>query len=263
MGKCQNSGNSIKATARCLFELKNSVFLRPLTFDAWALWIGSSNAARHIFMAMATQGEKHASNPDEIDDQDFHGFFNMAKSATNATNRFFDAEEFACYVAARVTAETLYEVANGQTHLAGSTFVTWLSPSTHELTTRDWLHAYHFVNERSGHTNEAQRKITPYDMAKACNIDDVQDVMGVFQYMEALGSDMCQRNHVWRWIFGHPDPKDHELDACEWKTLVPALRSPKGASGFSLLSAVIWTYKKSISVGQFSEALAERVMHTL
>jgi hypothetical protein len=86
---------------------------------------------------------------------------------------------------------------------------------------------------------------------------DPQDVLGVFEFFEAVGDSLCGNNHGMEWYFSHMNPLQdkHEIDQCEWNALVPSLQMSLQQFGFSYT----WDGSHSISAGAFAEVVARMV----
>ncbi|CAK0883280.1 unnamed protein product [Prorocentrum cordatum] len=115
---CANFGRSVKQTAQCIFKdgMTHGGWHGEFPFIAgpdmilsrneWAARVGSTHASMVIFMAMATQEDHHADDPNSIDWQDWDHFLESAEAAGGRMS----PSAFGDYVAARVTAELIFEV---------------------------------------------------------------------------------------------------------------------------------------------------------
>lgn len=260
--------NSVRKTAECIFNDGalhggwNSEFRFlagcdcQMTFQQWAARVGATHASYVAFMVIATQEGHHADRPDAIDADDWIRFMSSAERAVPGQ---MHAAEFGDYVAARATAELIFEVADGKTGLDGSQWSS-ICPSGHKLTTAEWAEAYHYVAEAAGRSWwDWRRAVTPQDMTRAVGLSDVADVFPVFEFFEAVGSAACPRHHSWQWLWSHPDPLDgHEIDQCEWNQLVPQLQeSLRKTCDFCAWAT--WDGTHGISAGLFAEVVAAAV----
>ncbi|CAK0842036.1 unnamed protein product [Prorocentrum cordatum] len=268
---CARFGNSVKDTGSCLFENAKAnggwrqefQFIagpdRLLSKDEWAARVGNTHASMVIFMAMATQEDHHADDPNSIDMQDWIHWMQSTKQAMLPNPRRrrgqkMSRESFGNYAAARVTAELIFEVADGKKNLGG----TWTSvfpDLRHELTAMEWMNSFHYVNDWSYGGNA---KITSDELKRAVGLSDVNDIFEVFEFFEGLGEGKCPSAHDWHWFQQHTDPNDgHEIDQCEWNQLPNFLESKLRQWQYG--SKYHWNAYQGISAGFFSEVVARMV----
>merc|ERR1719382_986153 len=259
---CANFENSVKRTGECLFNDATAhggwngefpFIAGPdmlLSKDEWAARVGNTHASMVIFMAMATQEDHHADDPNSIDWQDWDHFLESAEAAGGRMN----PSAFADYVAARVTAELVFELADGKKNLGGS-WDNFFPDLSHKLTAVEWMSSFHYVNDWSYGGNS---KVTPDEFKRAVGLSDVHDVFEVFEFFEGLGEGKCPSAHDWYWFMTHTDPNDgHEIDQCEWNQLPDFLESK--LREFNYGRKYHWNANQGISAGFFSEVVARMV----
>jgi hypothetical protein len=259
---CANFGRSVKQTAKCIFmdgmthggwHGEFPFIAGPdmlLSKDEWAARVGNTHASMVIFMAMATQEDHHADDPNSVDWQDWDHFLESAEAAGGRMN----GAAFGDYVAARVTAELLFEVADGKKNLGGSWY-NFFPDLSHKLTAVEWMSSFHNVNDWS---RGGDSKVTPNELLRAVGLSDVNDIFNVFEFIESLGEGKCPHFHDWSWFQTHTDPNDgHEIDQCEWNQLPGYLESQLRMFQYS--GKYHWDATHGISAGFFAEVVARMV----
>merc|ERR1719247_3451029 len=130
--------------------------------NEWAARVGNTHASMVIFMAMATQENHHADDPHSIHLQDWNHFLRSAEAAGGRMN----PSAFGDYVAARVTAELLFEVADGKSNLGGSWF-SFFPDLSHKLTSREWANAFRHIDR---YRSNGRAKVTPNELMRAVGL---------------------------------------------------------------------------------------------
>merc|ERR1712110_1175498 len=162
-----------------------------------------------------------------IDWDDWQGFVQAAQAASGA---HMDASEWADYVSASVTAEALFDTANGH----GGSFGFFKDET---LNTREWANAFYKCGGGDG-------SVTIVELARAVGLTPT-DVHKVFKFIEETG-DACDRG--WANAFQSASADASRINGCEWNQLIPAMQ--RHSPGLP------WG---GVSKGLFSNSIAQMV----
>jgi len=238
---CASSQNTWQV-AMCLYQMSGgnlqNIFYQLAGMDGkidvseWAARVAPTNAAKRIFITVASQEAPGRSfgggdDPNTIDFDDWMRFVQAAQQAAGAS---MDVNEWSDYVAASVTAEALFDAANGHAGQVGF----FLGD---RLNTMEWSMAFYKVGGMDG-------GVTLLELSRVVGLYPA-DVHKVFKFIEDVGDGVCDR----AWGSWESDAQDEmKIDSCEWNQLLPALQK--------FTSDLSW---QGISKGSFSNAIAQMI----
>lgn len=240
---CQYSQNTW-AVAQCIYGLSHGGLYQVfpvlagrdgvIDYNEWKSRVANSNPSLRIFITLASQeipGKARAwgasDDANTIDWDDWQGFVQAASSASGA---HMDASEWADYVSASVTAEALFDAANGH----GGSFGFF---KDEKLNTHEWANAFYKCGGGDG-------SVTLGELARSIGLTPA-DVHKVFKFIEAVG-DKCDRG--WRSRFTSAAADAATINQCEWNQLIPQMQ--RQSPGLS------WG---GVSKGLFANSIAQMV----
>jgi len=239
MAQCNGQPNTW-SVAVCLYNMAggnlNSIFMSlagpdgAIDQNEWTSRVAGTPAAIRIFITLASQ-EGAAGGFDDSSTVDYDDWVGFVNSAMSVSGGHMDASEWADYVSASVTAEALFDAANGH----GGQYGFFGEDKLHDY---EWAMAFLKCGGGDG-------SVTLMDLSRAIGLTP-NDVHKVFKFIEDVGDGKCDR--TWAYGFESHSMDESRIDQCEWNQLLEALKSDN--HGYS------WG---AIGKGQFSASIAKTV----
>jgi hypothetical protein len=184
-----------------------------------------------IFVTIASQelpdrGPRSWGGGDDANTIDFGDWMGFVNQAQAASGRHMDKDEWADYVSASVTAEALFDGANGN-----SASSSWFASPDQTLSTSEWSNAFYKCGGGDG-------SVTLGDLSRAIGLHP-RDVHKVFKFIEDVGDGPCDRAGVGGW-FESNSADESQIDSCEWNQLVVALKSFSPGLNWGGISKGAW-----------------------